>query len=258
MAPASPARIVFEGGARPGRRFSRSPARFSAPCHEPVGADGYHAGVTQEQDLDLWRELGQQLRVDSIRASSAAGSGHPTSSMSGADLMAVLLAGHLRYDFDSPDDPRNDHLIFSKGHASPLLYAMYLAAGAIDEAELLSFRKRGSRIEGHPTPVAAVGRRGDRVARAGSPDRRRRGPRREAARQAPVSGLGPVRRQRDGRGIDVRGVGARGPCRPGQPDGHRRREPPGPDRRDDARLGSRRVPAPRPGRRLARHRDRGP
>ncbi|HET9498608.1 MAG TPA: transketolase [Candidatus Limnocylindria bacterium] len=109
--------------------------------------------MTREQDRDLWRELGQQIRVDSIRASSAAGSGHPTSSMSGADLMAVLLAAHLRYDFDEPDDPRNDHLIFSKGHASPLLYAMYVAAGAITDEELLSFRKQGSRIEGHPTPV---------------------------------------------------------------------------------------------------------
>jgi transketolase len=109
--------------------------------------------VTREDDLDLWRELGQQLRVDSIRASSAAGSGHPTSSMSAADLMAVLVAGHLRYDFDRPDDPRNDHLIFSKGHASPLLYAVYTAAGVIDDAELLTFRRLGSRIEGHPTPV---------------------------------------------------------------------------------------------------------
>jgi transketolase len=109
--------------------------------------------VTTEQDRDLWRELGQQLRVDSIRSSSAAGSGHPTSSMSGADLMAVLLAAHLRYDFDQPDDPRNDHLIFSKGHASPLLYAMYVAAGAITDEEMLTFRKQGSRIEGHPTPV---------------------------------------------------------------------------------------------------------
>ncbi|MGH2482886.1 MAG: transketolase, partial [Candidatus Limnocylindria bacterium] len=90
---------------------------------------------------------------DSIRASSAAGSGHPTSSMSAADLMAVLVAGHLRYDFNRPDDPRNDHLIFSKGHASPLLYAVYTAAGAIDDAELLTFRRLGSRIEGHPTPV---------------------------------------------------------------------------------------------------------
>ncbi|RKN41344.1 transketolase [Streptomyces hoynatensis] len=97
-------------------------------------------------------ELGQQLRVDSVRASSNAGSGHATSSMSAADLMAVLLARYLRYDFDWPDHPGNDHLIFSKGHASPLLYACYKAAGAITDEELLSFRTLGSRLEGHPTP----------------------------------------------------------------------------------------------------------
>src|SRR5437879_6280207 len=104
-------------------------------------------------DHDLWRELAAQLRVDSIRSSSAAGSGHPTSSMSAADLLAVLMAKYLRYDFDAPDDPRNDHLIFSKGHASPLLYAVYKAAGAITDAEMLTFRKEGSRLEGHPTPI---------------------------------------------------------------------------------------------------------
>jgi transketolase len=103
-------------------------------------------------DSELWRELGQQLRVDSVRSAAAAGSGHPTSSMSAADLMAVLLAKYFRYDFDNPDDPRNDHLIFSKGHASPLLYSLFKAAGAISEAELLTFRKFGSRLEGHPTP----------------------------------------------------------------------------------------------------------
>jgi transketolase len=102
---------------------------------------------------ELWRELGQQLRVDSVRAAAVTKSGHPTSSMSGADLMAVLLAKHFRYDFDNPDDPRNDHLVFSKGHASPLLYSMFVAAGAITEDELLTFRKFGSRLEGHPTPV---------------------------------------------------------------------------------------------------------
>jgi transketolase len=102
---------------------------------------------------DEWRELGQQLRVDSVRSSSAAGSGHPTSSMSAADLMAVLMAKYLHYDFDRPDDPRNDHLIFSKGHASPLLYAMYRAAGAVSDDEMLTFRRFGSRLEGHPTPV---------------------------------------------------------------------------------------------------------
>jgi transketolase len=99
------------------------------------------------------RELGQQLRVDSVRSSAAAGSGHPTSSMSAADLMAVLLdGGYLRMDTRSLRNPNNDHLIFSKGHASPLYYSVLKAAGIIDDAELLTFRKLDSRLEGHPTP----------------------------------------------------------------------------------------------------------
>lgn len=105
------------------------------------------------KDQDLCRELAQQLRVDSIRCSSAAGSGHPTSSMSAAELMAVLLTDHLSYDFTQPHNPANDHLIFSKGHASPLLYSMFKAAGAVTDEELLTFRKFGSRLEGHPTPI---------------------------------------------------------------------------------------------------------
>jgi transketolase len=110
--------------------------------------------VTPESDRDEFRRrLAGQLRVDSIRASDAAGSGHPTSSMSAAELMAVLLDGHLQLDFDNPRDPRNDHLVFSKGHASPLLYACFKAAGAITDAELLTFRRLGSRLQGHPTPV---------------------------------------------------------------------------------------------------------
>jgi transketolase len=109
--------------------------------------------MAQQDDPKLWRELGQQLRVDSIRSSSAAGSGHPTSSMSAADLMAVLMAKYLRYDFDAADDPRNDHLIFSKGHASPLVYAIFKAAGAVTDEEMLTFRQFGSRLEGHPTPI---------------------------------------------------------------------------------------------------------
>ncbi|HUH08471.1 MAG TPA: transketolase, partial [Egibacteraceae bacterium] len=103
-------------------------------------------------DLETLRELGQQLRVDAVRASGQAGSGHPTSAMSAADLMAVLVAEHLRYDFDDPANPNNDHLIFSKGHASPLLYALYKAVGAITDAELLTYRRHDSRLEGHPTP----------------------------------------------------------------------------------------------------------
>jgi transketolase len=106
------------------------------------------------QTLDDVHELAQQLRVDSIRCSTSAGSGHPTSSMSAADLMAVLQARHLRYDWQRPDDPANDHLIFSKGHASPLLYSMFKAAGVISDDELMNgYRRFGSRLEGHPTPV---------------------------------------------------------------------------------------------------------
>lgn len=72
--------------------------------------------------------------------------------MSAADLMAVLLANHLRYDFERPAHPGNDRFVLSKGHASPLLYSAFKAAGAIDDEELLTFRKQGSRLEGHPTP----------------------------------------------------------------------------------------------------------
>jgi len=114
--------------------------------------------VTQQIDQrtagsEEWRALAQQLRADSIRSSTGANSGHPTSSMSAADLMSVLMSKYLRYDFDDPENPANDHLIFSKGHASPLLYSMYRAAGAISDEELLSFRTFGSRFEGHPTPA---------------------------------------------------------------------------------------------------------
>jgi transketolase len=103
-------------------------------------------------DTDFRHELAQQLRVDSVRVSARAGSGHPTSSMSAADLMAVLLDGHLKLDYQRPDDPHNDHLIFSKGHASPLYYSVLKAAGAITDDELLTYRQFGSRLEGHPTP----------------------------------------------------------------------------------------------------------
>jgi transketolase len=101
---------------------------------------------------DAWKRLATQLRVDSIRSTTKAGSGHPTSSLSAADLMAVLLASHLRYDLEQPRALGNDQLIFSKGHAAPLLYAVLKAVGAISDTQLMTLRKRGSVIEGHPTP----------------------------------------------------------------------------------------------------------
>ncbi|MQA85784.1 MAG: transketolase [Streptosporangiales bacterium] len=117
---------------------------MTAPARTPL------AGTDQE----FLTRLAAQLRVDSIRASTAAGSGHPTSGMSAADVVAVLLARHLRYDWDNPDAPGNDRLILSKGHASPVLYAMFKAAGVIDDAELVgTYRRADSRLQGHPTPV---------------------------------------------------------------------------------------------------------
>jgi transketolase len=106
-----------------------------------------------EDRTTLWNDLAAQLAVDSIRCTTAAGSGHPTSSMSSAHLLAVLFADHLRTDVADPKDLANDRFVMSKGHASPLLYSVLKAIGAISDAELLSLRKMGSPIQGHPAPV---------------------------------------------------------------------------------------------------------
>jgi transketolase len=100
-----------------------------------------------------WDELAAQLSVDAIRASTAAGSGHPTSSMSPAHLLAVLYSDHLRYDVADPKNPANDRFVLSKGHASPLMFAVLKAVGALSDEQLLSFRKLGSPLEGHPAPL---------------------------------------------------------------------------------------------------------
>jgi transketolase len=101
----------------------------------------------------FWNELAAQLSVDSIRAAAAAGSGHPTSSMSAAHLTAVLFAEHLRYDVEDPQSLANDRFVLSKGHASPLLYSLLKAMGAITDEQLLGFRKAGSPLQGHPVPL---------------------------------------------------------------------------------------------------------
>jgi transketolase len=100
-----------------------------------------------------WNELAAQLGVDSIRCSTAAGSGHPTSSLSAAHLLAVLYADHLRYDVDDPKSLANDRFVLSKGHASPLMFSVLKAIGAITDDELLTFRRFGSPVQGHPAPV---------------------------------------------------------------------------------------------------------
>ena len=99
------------------------------------------------------KDLAAQLRVDSIRSTTAAGSGHPTSSMSAADLTAVLFADHLRSDVADPRALGNDRFVLSKGHAAPLLYAALKAIGAITDEQMLSLRRMGSPVQGHPAPV---------------------------------------------------------------------------------------------------------
>jgi transketolase len=105
--------------------------------------------MDRTRELD---ELAKQLSVDSIRSSTAAGSGHPTSSMSAAHLAAVLFANHLRLDVNEPHHPGGDRFVLSKGHASPLLYSALKAIGAITDEQLLTFRTFGSPLEGHPVP----------------------------------------------------------------------------------------------------------
>ena len=103
--------------------------------------------------VQLWNEFAAQLAVDSIRCTTAAASGHPTSSMSAAHLVAVLYADHLRTHVSDPDDPANDRFVLSKGHAAPVLYSALKAIGAISDEELLTLRRFGSPIQGHPAPV---------------------------------------------------------------------------------------------------------
>jgi len=100
-----------------------------------------------------WNELAAQLGVDSIRSSTAAGSGHPTSSLSAAHLAAVLWSDHLRYDVADPKSLANDRFVLSKGHASPLIFSVLKAVGAIGDEQLLSFRRFGSPVQGHPAPL---------------------------------------------------------------------------------------------------------
>jgi len=101
----------------------------------------------------LWNDFARQIAIDSLRATTAAGSGHPTSSMSSAHLLAVLFADHLRFDVKDPSFPLNDRFLMSKGHAAPGLYATLKGIGAFGDDELLTLRKRDSPLQGHPAPI---------------------------------------------------------------------------------------------------------
>src|SRR5437870_10371431 len=102
-------------------------------------------------DIESLKGIANQLRIHSIAATTAAGSGHPTSCCSAADLMAALFFGHMRYDPKNPHYHNNDRFILSKGHAAPLLYAAWAETGLFPMEELLKLRQLGSDLEGHPT-----------------------------------------------------------------------------------------------------------
>ena len=108
--------------------------------------------MVTETMIEKIRKISALIRYYILFMTTEAGSGHPTSSLSATELMACLLFGGVfRFDADHPKCPNNDRLIFSKGHASPLFYALWAAAGELTEKELLTYRKFGSPLEGHPT-----------------------------------------------------------------------------------------------------------
>jgi transketolase len=109
--------------------------------------------MINNMDVSNLEKITKLIRYYSVTASTTAGSGHPTSSLSATDLMATLMfGGFFRYDLDNPKHPNNDRLIFSKGHASPLFYSLYAVAGALPLEDIKTYRQFDSVLEGHPTP----------------------------------------------------------------------------------------------------------
>ena len=102
--------------------------------------------------IDLLKEKGRRLRIHSLRSTTAAGSGHPSSCLSAADLVSVIFFREMRYDPSDPHNVENDRFILSKGHAAPLLYAAYAEAAIIEQSQLITLRRLDSDLEGHPTP----------------------------------------------------------------------------------------------------------
>jgi transketolase len=110
--------------------------------------------VPYSQELiDSLHNIATQLRIDSIRATTAAGSGHPTSSMSAAEIMACLFFNVMNFDPQDPANPTNDKFVLSKGHAAPVLYSTWAELGFISREHLLTLRRIDSDLEGHPTPI---------------------------------------------------------------------------------------------------------
>ena len=109
-------------------------------------------GTPTSSLVAMLRNKAATLRIESVRATTEAGSGHPSSCCSAADIVAALFFAVMRYDPKNPRHPNRDRFILSKGHAAPLLYAAWAEAGLFEKADLLKLRTLGSDLEGHPTP----------------------------------------------------------------------------------------------------------
>ena len=132
-------------------------------------------GADNSTPTDTLHNIATRLRIDSVRSTTAAGSGHPSSCCSAAEIIATLFFAEMRFDPARPGEAHNDRFVLSKGHAAPVLYAAWAEAGLFDRAELLKLRAIDSDLEGHPTPRlsfvdVATGRSG-RASASGSASR---------------------------------------------------------------------------------------
>ena len=213
--------------------------------------------VDRSSLIPALKNIATRLRIDSLTSTSEAGSGHPTSCCSAADLVAALFFAEMRFDPKDPHNVDSDRFILSKGHAAPLLYAAWAEAGAFDRSELLKLRTLGSDLEGHPTPRlpfvdVATGSLGQGIC-AGDRHRAERAP-----HQVRLPDVRAARRRRIRGRVRLGSGRRRGDGRPRQPVRHHRRQRARPEPRDDvaARHGAVRPPLARV--RLARDRHRRP
>src|SRR5215831_635742 len=108
--------------------------------------------LVQQKNIAVLQNKATRLRIDSVRATSAAGSGHPTSCASAAEIVAALFFAEMQYDPRNPQNPDNDRFVLSKGHAAPVLYSAWAEVGFLQRDDLLTLRRLDSDLEGHPTP----------------------------------------------------------------------------------------------------------
>src|SRR2546428_94126 len=125
---------------------------FSTDANSKSRIEEEELSVTSVQDLAPLQLAARKLRIHSLRSTVEAGSGHPTSCLSAADLVAAVFFHAMRFDPADPANPCNDRFILSKGHAAPILYAALAEAGALPVEKLYTLRKFTSELEGHPTP----------------------------------------------------------------------------------------------------------